>query len=693
MAKKSRIAKPSENAVYSVKYESFRGVDFSQDASMVDASHAPMAQNLISDTGGFPEKRVGWRSLKKFEGKINGLWRFEENEESGCFIVHAGRAIYRYSGGEDEPERLISDIADRKSFARYFKDRLIILTGEELLIYDGESVKRASESESTYAPTTTITRGVPQTWTQYESGNGLGADIGVTHEEVSLSSGRRRVTFSCAPASDKERLVFFLLDGKIAPNSRVVMTYLPTGKKLLDVTVGDDGQLAVPYFINKNPHGENGSEYPDIWDRENGVEDAIPRIYHTSDGANSAIRGILNTSLTEYYGDGEFVCVNGVDNIAVEYVCESEGLIDKCTFCEVYENRVFYSGNPDKPNVDWASGVNDASYVPDLNYTEIGADSTPIMGYLRTGQSLAILKAEGDDATVYMRNGSLQENGKMIFPVKQGHSGVGAVSRHAITSFLDDPIFLSKNGVYAIAQQDISAERALNLRSTRINKKLLAEANLKDAVVCKVGGYLILSVNGVCYVADAAQRSYTGNKTGTSEYEWYYWTNIPATCMCEHDGALYFGTEDGRICRDNSDLKNNRGELLPDAYLDDGEAIVAEWATNLSDDGDFMRLKTMVKKGSGVFLKAYNRSGVSVLIRTEADFGQKIAERSAGIFNFEDLNFDELTFNTAPYTVVPFNTKIKKYKAIQVICRNDKPGHAFGVFGIVRRYSFVKTYK
>ena len=154
----------------------------------------------------------------------------------------------------------------------------------------------------------------------------------------------------------------------------------------------------------------------------------------------------------------------------------------------------------------------------------------------------------------------------------------------------------------------------------------------------------------------------------------------------ENGGVLWFGTEDGRFCRFNDDMKNSRGEIEPRAYSDDGEAIVAEWATTFSDDGDFMRLKTMKKKGSGVMLKTYIRSGVKVCIRTDKDFEREIRSQSAGIFNFEDVDFSDFTFNTSEYLVVPFNAKFKKYKAIQVICRNDKVNQAFGVLGIIRRY-------
>jgi hypothetical protein len=204
--------------------------------------------------------------------------------------------------------------------------------------------------------------------------------------------------------------------------------------------------------------------------------------------------------------------------------------------------------------------------------------------------------------------------------------------------------------------------------------------------MCTWHGNLLVFINGECYVADAAQKSYTGNKTGTFEYEWYYWTNIPAEVAAEIEGVLYFGTADGRLCRFNDDITDADGKLRMTAYSDDGAAIAAEWATNLSDDGDFMRLKTMKKKGSGVMLKTYNRSGVEVCIRTDRDFERKILDKSAGIFNFEDIDFSDFTFNTSEYLVVPFNAKFKKYKAIQIILRNNKVNQAFGVLGVIRRY-------
>ncbi len=64
------MARKSGVVIRTTKYEKFRGVDFSTDPALVDASRSPWAPNMVSDTGGLPEKRPGWRVLEKFEEHI-----------------------------------------------------------------------------------------------------------------------------------------------------------------------------------------------------------------------------------------------------------------------------------------------------------------------------------------------------------------------------------------------------------------------------------------------------------------------------------------------------------------------------------------------------------------------------------------------------------------------------------------------
>ena len=701
MPKVVNLGTPTSPSIYTHKYGTFRGVDFSQSETMVDDSRSPHAVNLIADTGGFPEKRLGWRTIKQFDGRINGIYHYKSiyEEEAGeeekteelidCFLIHSGEKMYSWSGNdEEEPTELIAGINDSVSTGRFFKGRMFILTGREHLEFDGKVCVKVEEGEGTYVPTTWQSRGAGF-WTA----EGVGAlyedgEAGKIYQNVNIASGKRKNTFRITKDWVAGKRYFFL-DGKIKAGTRLKIIYIPTEEVLLDV-VAPDGENTVTYEV---PQGFFG--YSSGTQTTNPAKVTVSRGWASDEGTKVArslglneggiIGGYLRpTKIEDYVAPAELD-----DNFRVEYVAEGgevEGAIAKCTVMDVFENRIFYSGNPKFPNTDWHSELNEPTYVTDLSYTEIGLEATPIIGYLRTGSEQAVLKSDGPDATVYMRYRSETSDGETIFPIRQGFSGVGAITARAICTLLDDPMYLTNNGVYAIAQQDISSERAMNIRSTRVNKKLLENYNLEDAHMCTWKKNLLLFINGEVYVADAGQKSYAGNKTGTFEYEWYYWTNVPARVALEYKGALFFGTEDGRICRFNDDMKGSRGGYEPTAYSDDGEAIVAEWATNFSDDGDFMRLKTMKKKGSGVLLKPYLRSGVKVCIRTDKEFEREILSKSAGIFNFEDIDFSDFTFNTSEYSVIPFNAKFKKYKAIQIIVRNDKVNHAFGVLGIIRRY-------
>jgi hypothetical protein len=120
-------------AVYTKKYDRFRGVDFSTDALLVDDSRSPWAPNLISDTGGMPEKRTGWRTVGCFPSAINGV-HFAVIDGEEHRLVHAGTSVY-----EGETER-IAGVADAKSVSVFMNGALYLFTGNEFLVFDGTSL-------------------------------------------------------------------------------------------------------------------------------------------------------------------------------------------------------------------------------------------------------------------------------------------------------------------------------------------------------------------------------------------------------------------------------------------------------------------------------------------------------------------------------------------------------------------------
>ena len=101
-----------------------------------------------------------------------------------------------------------------------------------------------------------------------------------------------------------------------------------------------------------------------------------------------------------------------------------------------------------------------------------------------------------------------------------------------------------------------------------------------------------------------------------------------------------------------------------------------------------MILKTMLKKGCAVTIKPYTRSSAKVLFRTEKDVvAWQAAESTMDIFSWEDLDFARWTFNAndAP-AEIPFQCKVKNYKRLQILIKNDTVNEGFGVYGIVKHY-------
>lgn len=603
---------PDSPKKYTRVYAGFKGVDLSTDPTQIDEKRgADGTVNLISDAGGNPEKRPGWRTLMRCEAPVNGLYRGVLKGQE-VLLCHGGAKLYRWT--DSGLTLLLDGIAGQRGSSFVMNDKLWVLTGGEYLCYDGQAVTRVDANA--YVPTTTIAA--------KPTGGGQ------SYDAVNLLSPKRRNTF--------------LGDG--------------TAKAFqLDAT---DVQAIEEIRVNGG-----------VWGTER----------YTLDGGAGRV---------SFQEAPPAPPVTGVPNVEITFRKPVEGYADRinhCTLSVVYggggSDRVFLSGNPDHPSTDWHCDAGDPTYFPDLSYSRIGADGTRIMGYCRMGDDLAIVKQDNrQDATIYLRGYTMTDTG-VLFPVRAGVAGVGAVAAGSFGYLLDEPLFLSRTGVYALTASNITAMRQVQNRSYYVDARLTREAGLENAVCAVWNGYYILCVDARCYVLDGRQnKAYKPQSYGDFVYECYYWEGVPAVCFLEADGNLYFGTSDGRICRFNTDREDTA------RYTDDGAAIVARWATKSDDDGDFMRKKTMVKRGSGVMIKPYARSGAKIYARTDRDVGRIIRSGTMDLFRWEDIDFERITFNgNDTPQVIPFNVKRKKYLTMQLLIENDGASEGFGIYGIIKRYT------
>lgn len=616
---------PDSPKKYKTEYSKFKGVDLSSNPTQVDSTRGAMGTvNLISDSGGFPEKRKGWRVLQSCEAPVNGLYRGVIKGKE-YFLVHGGTKLYQWTDGSIK--ELKSGLTSSKGTAFTLNDKIYVLTGGEYLVFDGETVKDATADA--YVPTTSIA--------------GKPAVGGTSFEDVNLLSSKRKNEF-CADGSatvyqldttDVESIAEVKVDGKVWESSK----YTLDSKK---------GQVK---FTTAPPKPS----------------------------------------------------ITGKDNVTITFVKTVEGYKDKiikCTIAGIYggksQDRVFLSGNPDAQDTDWRCESNNPLYFSDLSYTKVGADGAAIIGYSAISDSQAIIKADDrSETTIYFRGYNIDTTtSKVQFPVRRAAAGAGAVAKRAFAYLPEEPVFLSRTGVFALTSSNITALQVARNRSYYVDAALTKEEHLENACAVVWNGYYVLAVNSHAYVMDTNQNvAYKPQSYGDYVYECYYWDNFPAVRMMESRGSLYFGTADGKICRLNTDIDtmqaySDGGTIGDDGKITGGAAIAAEWHTKADDDGDFMTYKTMVKRGSGVMMKPYTRSSIQVYARTERDFGRKIREGIADIFSWTDIDFSRFTFNSndAPQ-VLPFNSKVKKYKTLQLIMKNDAMNEAFGIFGIIKRYT------
>ncbi len=365
----------------------------------------------------------------------------------------------------------------------------------------------------------------------------------------------------------------------------------------------------------------------------------------------------------------------GLANVTIAFAKTVSGdSIDKCRICGMYggknDTRVFVSGNPDKPNCDWQSGLYDPTYFPDTGYTRIGTDASEIMGYVRQYDTQVVLKSDGQDAKQYLRTFELDEDDRPSYPLRQG-----AVSRYACGVLDGTPYYLSPQGVMGIFGTFVTDYRVVHSVSQRIDPRLCEEP-LSEAIACVWNGKYYLAVGSHCYVADSRQ-------TENSVPEWYYWENIPANCfLADGDNdRLWFGTADGRVCVFCR-------ETDADAYFDDGAPIAAYWTTAFSPLGVWNKSKTILS--CQLSLMPFGYSGADIALRTEKWYGP-VHSISFSQFSFDRVDFSRFSFRSIAASVpVPVRRRVRRAQLLQLVIRNAREREPFGLLGLIIRYQ-VRT--
>lgn len=532
----------------------FKGVDFSTSPIEVDVQRSPNAKNIINNDG-YTEKRNGYQVLNKIGSCSNGVWNID-TDKGDLFLVHSGESLYQVSSDFKTAVLMLTGMNNVRSSAVYFKDYVLIFDGNRVVVFskfDGINYEAKFLDEIGYIPTISVSR----------DANGGGKD----YESRNIMSPYAINTFYAQQIQDG-------YDEEGNPK------YIDQNEFILSES--DIDEIVLVEKLNDNAEWEEVKDY---------VSDLkVAKIVFTP--GKSPVLGTDNVRITYKKERNEYSKIN---NCSIITMYGYEGNND----------RIFATGNPSLPNYDYWCDQDNPLYWPDSNFAKIGVQ--PIVGYSKLADgSLAILKKHSDtDNTVYYRAYNLMNEAE-VFPLKDGVKNIGCVSKYAIANLLNDPLFLSEQGVFALI--GANGEKYAMQRSYYVNGKLLKENNLEEAIGISVNGKYYLGINGHVYIADSRYLSYPKHsKTEQYQYEWYYWEDIPARVFFSWNNKLYFGTAEGEICE------------FTDGYKDKDKNVEAYWETPFLDLGTNQYAKTI----KNVLLILNPKENSSITFAYELDDGEE----------------------------------------------------------------------
>lgn len=389
-------------------------------------------------------------------------------------------------------------------------------------------------------------------------------------------------------------------------------------------------------------------------------------------------------------------------SIKIKYSKTSDGrnIINKCKLACIFDNRVFFSGNQDYPNMLVWCGLNDPRYVGTSSYATQGTSVSQIKALVPGNNALWVFKEPSqENTTIFYTVPTELYDGKLEQTVKtyaSSHSSITTGCQATGINFNDDIVFFSDRGMEGISGS-ITTEQVLGHRSTLVDRKLLNEENYKNMELVEWEGYLLVIIDNKIYLADSKQKVRNDDHV---EYEWFYWEmSKKIKTATVHNDILYLCSEEDFVRNElgykkytdgtniywydevNNKVYDNEGNesqvlietltavMQSEIYTltDTSSNVKSYWTTKLDDFGYPQMLKTTNKRG----FKS-NVTGDEITIETKLDNNE-----------FQKLG----TFkNTKGYIVSKI--KKKKWNRIQLRYSSDTQ---FGIYEIVLE-SYVGSY-
>ncbi len=588
-------------------YTGFTGVDFLNEPSLVDITRSPDALNV-------------WKNYKDTEGTCietrPGYKKIAQigNKINGIYIysitkaiVHSGTELYEWNNFPTSPdEDHLIKIYDNMNDTKHISFNKV---KNKLYINDGKTY--LVYDGKIVKCVTEDEPFIPTTTISRKAGN-IGG--GETLQNVNVLTGKRKNTF----LGDGTSTIFYL-DAQVLDSTKVEAI-------VNDVEMKEDTDFTV--------------------DR---------------------IKGIVTFKETP-----SKPALSGYDNVVIIFSKTIEGYADrinKCNKAILFDNRIFYTGNPDYPNAIFHCELNNPQYISDLNYYEDGSDNSKITSMVVGNNVLWVFKnLDQNNANVFYHTPALDEEKGRYYPSSQGNVGLGCVSTSG--NFGDDIVYLSRYGLEGITTDNLNSKQIIAHRSSLVDSKMINENDYENATFVEYKGYLLILVNGKIFLADSRQKY---NYLNSFEYEWFYWdiSNSKPNILKEYEDNLYIGAQDGSI-------------FILEGTNDSANTINSYWTTPMDNFGYNNQLKTTNKRGGIAKVKTIPNGVIKVARKTDKADGYKyITEKSATGFSFLNLDFNNFSFITSNKSYLVYKIKEKKINEISLKFYSDEKDRPFGLYSSI----------
>jgi len=366
--------------------------------------------------------------------------------------------------------------------------------------------------------------------------------------------------------------------------------------------------------------------------------------------------------------------VKGTNNLTITAYKTFNGFADrikKCRFHTIFggsnDTRVFLGGNPNMPEYVWRSGLYDPSYFPENGFYKF---PDHVRGFAKQYDYLVVERANGKHQVSY----TIDANGSASFPSKPINDQVGTLAPKSIQIVENNPVSLSKNGVYMLVSSTVRDERNVKHISAAIDNSLLREKNLEQAISIDYDKKYWLALNGNVYVFDYAIG------------EWYVYDNVYASHFEVVNNELYFtSSRDGLLYRFKTETDSR-------PYNDDEQPIRCRWKSKHFTFGADELKKLVEKVYFG--LKPQSKTSVNLYYVSNKKTSDLIKTTRMDLLDFRNINFDHWTFNLSVFPRESVaKIKAKKVTHFQLIMTNDELDEGLGLLSIGIKHKLQSAVK